>query len=143
MRTFLAKTNQTARKWYLLDANGVVLGALARRAANLLRGKDKPIFTPHVDTGDFVIVINAAKIRLTGKKEDQKQYMFYSGWRGGESRLPACQMRKRKPTFMVTRAVRGMLPKNKLADAMLKKLKVYAGADHPHAAQQPQPISLN
>ncbi len=143
MRTYIAKPAEMTRKWYVVDAEGAILGHLAQRVANVLRGKDKPIFTPHVDTGDFVIVVNAGKVRLTGKKETQKMYMFYSGWRGGESRVAARDMRKRRPTFMVQRAVKGMLPDNILANAIFKKLHVYAGPNHPHTAQQPEKLSLN
>jgi large subunit ribosomal protein L13 len=143
MSTYLAKTDQVPRRWFLVNADGAVLGQVALRVANLLRGRGKTIYTPHVDTGDFVIVVNAEKVRLTGKKETQKQYMFYSGWRGGERHVAARDMRKRKPTFMLERAVRGMLPKNTLAREMIKKMHVYAGPKHPHAAQKPETLTLN
>ena len=143
MSTFLAKNGEVEHKWFVIDADGAVLGRLAERVANLLRGKRKPIFTPHVDTGDFVIVINAGKVRLTGKKETQKMYMTYSGWRGGEKRQSARDLRRRHPTELVEHAVKGMMPKNRLASQMLSKLKVYAGSDHPHIAQKPEKILLN
>jgi len=142
MKTFLAKKEDVKRNWVLIDAEGQVLGRLAVKIANILRGRNKPTYTPHVDTGDFVVVINADKIVLTGKKEEQKQYMFYSGYVGGESYRSVEQMQERQPGFVVKHAVKGMLPKNRLARKMLTKLKVYAGGEHPHEAQNPQTISL-
>lgn len=142
MKTFLAKKETVQRDWYVVDAKDQVLGRLAVKIANILRGRNKPTYTPHVDTGDFVVVINADKVALTGKKEEQKQYMFYSGFVGGERRLSVSQMQERQPDFVVTHAVKGMLPKNRLARKMLTKLKVYAGEEHPHQAQNPQPVSL-
>src|SRR5690606_5153750 len=142
MKTFLAKKETVQRNWYVVDAKDQVLGRLAVKIANILRGRNKATYTPHVDTGDFVVVINADKIALTGKKEEQKQYMFYSGFVGGERRLSVSQMQARQPDFVVTHAVKGMLPKNRLARKMLTKLKVYAGEEHPHQAQNPQPVSL-
>lgn len=142
MKTLVPKINLDARKWHVVDANGVVLGHLATRVANLLRGKDKAVFTPHLDAGDFVVVINADKVRLTGKKETDKRYMFYSGWKGGEKYVSVAQMRARRPEFLITHAVKGMLPKNRLGRRLLTKLKVYRGDQHPHAAQRPEPLTL-
>ncbi len=142
MKTFLAKNETVERKWYLIDAKDQVLGRLSVKIANVLRGRNKPSYTPHVDTGDFVVVINADKIALTGKKEEQKQYMFYSGYVGGEKRLSVQQMQERQPDFVVKHAVKGMLPKNRLAAKMLTKLKVFAGEEHTHMAQEPQKIEL-
>lgn len=142
MKTFLAKKETVKRDWVIIDAKDQVLGRLAVKIANHLRGRNKPTYTPHVDTGDFVVVINADKIALTGKKEEQKKYMFYSGYVGGEKYLSVSQMQERRPDFVVKHAVKGMLPKNRLARKMLTKLKVYAGEEHPHEAQQPTPISL-
>lgn len=142
MKTFLAKKETVQRNWYVIDAKDQVLGRLAVKIANVLRGRNKPSYTPHVDTGDFVVVVNADKIALTGKKEDQKKYMFYSGYVGGEKRLSVSQMQERQPDFVVKHAVKGMLPKNRLARKMLTKLKVYAGESHPHEAQNPEAIAL-
>ncbi len=142
MKSYLAKPADVQRKWYLIDASNEVLGRLAVKIANILRGRNKPTYTPHVDTGDFVIVINADKIQLTGKKEKQKKYMFYSGWMGNERYRTVEQMRESKPTFILEHAVKGMLPKNRLARQMIKKLKIHAGTDHPHAAQKPEPLVL-
>ncbi len=123
-----------------MDATDQVLGRLAVTIANALRGRNKPIYTPHVDTGDYVIVINADKVKLTGSKEEQKKYMFYSGYMGGEKYRTVADFREKRPEFIITNAVKGMLPKNKLANAMLSKLKVYRGSEHPHEAQQPSPL---
>ena len=142
MKTFLAKKETVKRDWVIIDAKDQVLGRLAVKIANHLRGRNKPTYTPHVDTGDFVVVINADKIALTGKKEEQKKYMFYSGYVGGEKYLSVTQMQERRPDFVVKHAVKGMLPKNRLARKMLTKLKVYNGEEHPHEAQQPTSISL-
>ena len=128
------------RRWFVLDADGVVLGRLATRAANLLRGKGKPSFTPHVDCGDFVIVVNAAKVKLTGKKESDKVYHHHTGFPGGIRAATAGDLRARHPERLVERAVVGMLPKNRLSRALATKLKVYAGADHPHQAQRPETL---
>jgi len=141
MKTTLAKTD-IDRKWYIVDASGQTLGRLAVKIANVLRGRHKPIYTPHVDAGDYVIVINADKVKVTGRKEEQKTYMFYSGWMGGEKYVKLSEFRKRKPAFIIEHAVKGMLPRNKLANAMLDKLKVYGGNEHPHEAQQPEPLQL-
>jgi len=142
MKTYLPKASEDLRNWHLIDADGAVLGRLAVQVANLLRGRNKPVFTPHMDTGDFVVVINADKVRLTGKKETDKQYMTYSGWRGGEKRRTVAQVREKHPEELVHRAVKGMVPKNRLGRQLLTKLKVYKGATHPHAAQKPEPMKL-
>jgi large subunit ribosomal protein L13 len=142
MRTFSAKANEVDRRWWLIDAKDQMLGRVAVKAANLLRGKEKAIFTPHVDTGDFVIVINAEKVRVSGKKEDQKTYMSFSGYVGGHRSENVGARRLRHPELLVERAVRGMIPHNRLGRAVYRKLKVYKGEAHPHAAQQPQPIPL-
>ncbi len=142
MKTFLANKETTKRDWVIVDAKDQVLGRLAVKIANLLRGRDKPTYTPHVDTGNFVVVINADKIVLTGKKNEQKKYMFYSGYVGGEKYLSVSQMQERRPDFVVKHAVKGMLPKNRLARKMLTKLRVFAGEEHPHEAQQPKAVSV-
>ena len=143
MKTTLAKPESTNHDWKIVDADGQILGRLAVSIANTLRGKDKPNFTPHVDTGDYVIVINANKVKLTGSKEEQKQYMFYSGYMGNEKYRSVADFREKRPEFIITNAVKGMLPKNKLSSAMLKKLKVYRGEEHPHEAQKPSPLLPN
>lgn len=140
MKTTLAKPSYETKAWYVVDAENEILGRLAVRIANILRGRHKPDYTPHLDNGDFVIVTNADKVRLTGKKEEQKQYMFYTGYFGNERYRGLDHFREKNPAFIIHHAVRGMLPKNKLADQMLKKLKVYAGSEHPHTAQEPQPL---
>lgn len=140
MKTYLPKKGEIARKWYVVDATDKVLGRLAVDIANVLRGRHQPTYAPHVDTGDFVVVINADKVRVTGNKEDQKKYMFYTGWMGNAYYRSVRDMRQRKPAFLVEHAVKGMLPRNKLGRQMIKKLKVYAGADHPHEAQNPHPL---
>jgi large subunit ribosomal protein L13 len=140
--TFMAKPNQVERKWVVVDAADQTLGRLATEVATLLRGKHKPEFTPHVDTGDFVIVINASKVRLTGKKDTDKTYYRHSGWPGGLKSISAGELRAKRPDRMIELAVRGMLPKNKLGRQQLKKLKVYAGSEHPHQAQQPEKWEL-
>lgn len=141
MKTILAKKEDVQPNWFVVDASGQVLGRLAVRIANTLRGRNKTTYTPHVDTGDFVIVVNAEKVVLTGKKEEQNSYMFFNGFVGRERHLSLEEMRRRHPEFIIEHAVKGMLPKNRLADRMITKLKVYAGAEHPHAAQNPQPLS--
>jgi len=138
MKTFSAKAEEIERKWYVIDAENQVLGQVAVAAARLLRGKDKPIFTSHVDCGDFVIVINADKVRLTGNKEEGKIYTSYSGYVGGQKRESVAKVRERRPELLVERAVRGMIPHNRLGRQIFGKLKVYAGAEHPHEAQQAQ-----
>lgn len=142
MKTFLAKKETVQPKWHLIDAEGQVLGRLAVKVANLIRGRNKPSYTPSVDTGDFVVIINAEKIVLTGKKEEQNSYMFFSGFVGGESYRSLSQMREKHPEFIIKHAVKGMLPKNRLARTMLTKLRVFAGPTHTHEAQQPVPYSL-
>lgn len=143
MKTTLATVEDVAnKKWWLIDADGLVLGRLAVKVADILRGRNKPLFTPHMDVGDFVIVINADKVKLTGNKESQKDYMFYSGFQGGEKYVSVEDMRKKRPEFIIEHAVRGMLPKNRLSEQAIKKLKVYRGAEHPHAAQQPETIAI-
>jgi len=142
MKTFSAKANEVPRKWWIIDANNQVLGQVAVKAANLLRGKEKPIYTTHVDTGDFVVVINAEKVRLTGKKEEQKSFMSFSGFVGGHKTENARARRARHPELLVERAIRGMIPHNKLGRAVYRKLKVYRGDAHPHSAQQPTAVSL-
>jgi large subunit ribosomal protein L13 len=142
MKTFSAKASEVPRQWWVIDAKDQVLGQVAVKAANLLRGKEKTLFTPHVDTGDFVIVINAEKVRVTGKKEDQKSYMSFSGFVGGHKSENVGSRRARHPELLVERAVRGMIPHNRLGRTIYTKLKVYRGDSHPHAAQQPQAVSL-
>lgn len=142
MKTTVAKTGEVERKWRIVDASGQILGRLAVQVANVLRGRDKPTYTPHVDTGDFVIVINAEKVKLTGNKEEQKKYMFYSGYMGGEKYRSVADFREKRPEFLIMNAVRGMLPKNKLARQMLTKLRVFAGPEHPHEAQTPDPMTV-
>ncbi len=138
MKTHLPKVNLDARKWHVIDANGAVLGRLAAQVANILRGKDKPVFTPHLDAGDFVVVINAEKVLVTGKKETKKKFMTYSGWKGGEKYASVAERRARHPELLITHAVRGMVPKNRLGRVLMTKLKVYKGDKHPHAAQKPE-----
>jgi len=142
VKTFSAKANEVQRQWWLIDAKDQILGRVAVKAANLLRGKEKKIFTPHVDTGDFVVVINAEKVRLSGKKENQKSYMSFSGYVGGHKSESAGARRVRHPELLVERAVRGMIPHNRLGRAVYRKLKVYRGEAHPHSAQQPQQVKL-
>jgi len=140
MRTYSAKPGEVERSWFVVDASEHTLGRLATRIATVLRGKHKPTFTPHVDTGDFVIVINASQVNLTGAKLDRKHYHRYSGYPGGLHSLDAEAVREHDPDRMIRQAVRGMLPKNLLSRKLLGKLKVYAGAEHPHDAQKPQPF---
>ncbi len=138
MKTFSAKAQDVERKWYIIDAENKVLGQVAVEAANLLRGKNKPIFTPHVDTGDNVVVINADKVRLTGNKENAKIYTRYTGYVGNQKVETPKKVRARRPELLVERAVRGMIPHNKLGNAIAKKLHVYAGTEHKHEAQNPE-----
>lgn len=140
--TYMAKPNEVERKWYVIDAEGKTLGRLASEAAALIRGKHKPQFTPHVDTGDFVVVINAEKIHLTGKKLQNKMYYRHSMYQGGLKITPAQDMIKNKPEYVLEQAIHGMLPKNRLGDKMKLKLKVYAGSEHPHQAQNPEVYEL-
>ncbi|CQR71644.1 50S ribosomal protein L13 [Sporomusa ovata DSM 2662] len=143
MKTFMANPANIERKWYVVDAEGQTLGRLAVEVAKVLRGKNKPIFTPHVDTGDHVIVVNAEKIVLTGKKLEQKTYFRHSGYPGGTTFTTAGKMLATKPERVIEAAVKGMLPKNTLGREMYRKLNVYAGPNHPHAAQQPEVLELN
>jgi large subunit ribosomal protein L13 len=142
MGTFSAKETDIVRKWFVVDANGKTLGRLATVVASVLKGKTKPIFTTHVDTGDFVIVVNADKVHLTGRKLDQKTYYSHSGFPGGLKSVTAGRLMKTKPESVITMAVEGMLPKTRLGKRMLSKLKVYAGDKHPHDAQQPAEMKL-
>jgi len=142
MRTEVAKAENIKRDWYVVDAKDVVLGRLSTRVAGILRGKNKAIYTPSVDTGDFVIVVNAEKIALTGRKLADKIYYSHSGYVGGLKEISAGKLLEKKPEDLIKKAVKGMLPKNKLARAMLSKLKVYAGSSHPHEAQQPKTLAL-
>ncbi len=142
MKTYMAKKGQTEQKWYLIDADGQVLGRMASRIADILRGKGKAVFTPHVDTGDFVIVVNAEKVKLTGKKEEQKIYTRYTGYPGGLRVEPLKRMRVRTPERVIEYAVAGMIPKSRLGRVVLKKLKIYTGPLHPHAAQNPVAVKL-
>ena len=142
MRTFVASAKSADRRWHVIDANGQVLGRVATLAAKLLQGKHKPVYTPFIDTGDHVVIVNADAVKLTGQKETQKLYRRHSGYEGGLREERAVDLRKRRPVRLVEEAVRGMLPKTKMGDAMYRKLKVYAGAEHPHAAQQPTNIEV-
>ena len=142
MKTFLAKKGTVQPQWHLIDADGVVLGRLAVKAATLLRGRHKATYTPNADVGDFVVVINAAKVALTGKKEEQNRYMSFSGYVGGEIYRTMPEMRARNPEFIIEHAVKGMLPRNRLAKKMLTKLKVFPGPTHKHEAQNPVKISI-
>jgi large subunit ribosomal protein L13 len=143
MKTHVPKVDLDERKWHVVDAEGKVLGRLAAEIANILRGKNKPIFTPFLDAGDFVVVVNAEKVLLTGKKETDKKYMSYSGWKGGEKYVSVAQVREKHPEWLIYHAVKGMLPKNRLGDRLLTKLKVYRGSAHPHTAQQPKPLEVS
>ena len=138
MSSYIAKPETVERKWYVIDADGVVLGRLASQVALMLRGKHKPTFTPHVDTGDYIIVVNTDKIAMTGRKLDQKIYYHHSGYPGGLKETKYRDLLANKSEFALKKAVRGMLPKGPLGNKMFKKLKVYAGAEHPHAAQKPE-----
>ncbi|RJL23551.1 50S ribosomal protein L13 [Bailinhaonella thermotolerans] len=142
MRTFSPKPADVQRQWYVIDAEDVVLGRLASQVATLLRGKHKPIFAPHVDTGDFVIVINADKVALSGNKLEQKKAYRHSGYPGGLRAVPYSELLAKRPERAIEKAVKGMLPKNSLGRKMAKKLKVYAGPEHPHQAQQPVPFEI-
>lgn len=142
MKTYQAKKEEVEHQWYLVDAEGKVLGRLATELAKILRGKNKPIYTPHVDTGDFVIVVNAGKVALTGKKMKDKIYYHHTGYPGGIRKMTAEKLLAKKPTEMIRIAVKGMLPKNSLGRQMIQKLKIYAGAKHPHEAQKPVPLQL-
>ncbi len=143
MKTPLPKVNEIEKKWYVVDATDKVLGRLATQIAIRLRGKHRPDFTPHLDTGDFIIVVNAEKVKLTGRKLDQKMYHKHSGYLGGLKSMTAKQMLEKKPEEVIRLAVRRMLPKNKLARHQLKKLKIYRGSEHPHQAQMPEPLEIS
>ncbi len=143
MRTWNAKTGEVERRWYVVDAEGQNLGRLATRIADTLRGKRKPQYTPHVDTGDFVVVVNAEKVVVTGKKLEQKLYYRHSGYPGGLRVRTLAEQLDRRPTEVMRKAVKGMLPRNRLARQQLLKLKVYAGPEHPHTAQSPEPLPLD
>ena len=142
MKTYTAKPKELEQRWYIVDADGQTLGRLATRIADTLRGKRKPEYTPHIDTGDFVVVVNAEKIAVTGKKRDDKIYYRHSGYPGGLRQRTLGEELERRPTEVVRKAVKGMLPRNRLARKQLTKLKVYAGPDHPHAAQKPDPMEI-
>jgi large subunit ribosomal protein L13 len=141
MKTYLPKVNLDKRAWHVIDAQGAVLGRLAVQVANILRGKNKPVYTSHLDAGDFVVVINAEKVILTGKKETNKFFMSYSGWKGGEHFATVAQVRAKHPEKLISHAVAGMVPKNRLGRRLLTKLKVYAGSEHPHKAQLPTTLA--
>mgnify|MGYP001661421523 FL=1 len=138
MKSYMAKADEVERKWYVIDAEGKVLGRLASEVASILRGKKKPIFTPHVDCGDFVIIINADKAVLTGNKLNQKIHAYHTGYPGGRKEIVYAEMMEKRPEKVIELAVKGMLPKNRLGRKMIKKLKVYAGNEHPHEAQSPE-----
>ena len=138
MKSYMAKPAEVERKWYVIDATDQTLGRLSSEVASILRGKHKPIYTPHVDTGDFIIVINASKIRLTGNKLTQKKMRWYTGYPGGLKEIDYGSLLEKKPEKIIEAAVKGMLPHNRLGQAMFKKLKVYRGSEHPHQAQQPE-----
>jgi large subunit ribosomal protein L13 len=142
MKTYSAKPGEITREWYLVDAEGKTLGRLATQIADVLRGKRKAVYTPHVDTGDFVVVVNAEKVAVTGNKLDDKMYYRHSGYPGGLKSRPLREQLERQPTEVLRKAVKGMLPRNKLAARQLVKLKIYAGPDHPHEAQAPKPLEL-
>ena len=142
MKTYLPKDYLSRRKWHVVNADGVVLGRLAEKVANVLRGKHKPVFTPNWDAGDFVVVVNAEKVAVTGNKETEKFYMTYSGWKGGEKYRSVAQVRAKQPEKLIHRAVWGMIPKNRLGRQLMTKLKVYRGSQHPHAAQQPAELKI-
>ena len=142
MKTYLPKNHLEQRKWHVVNADGAILGRLAVQVANILRGKNKAVYTPHLDAGDFVVVINAEKVKVTGKKETDKEFMSYSGWKGGEKYASVAQVRAKHPEKLIMHAVRGMVPKNRLGRVLMTKLKVYKGGQHPHAAQQPATLAL-
>jgi large subunit ribosomal protein L13 len=142
MGSFIPTAGSVERQWHVIDAEGQVLGRVATEAARLLQGKHKAVYTPHIDTGDHVVIVNAAKVRLTGRKEEQKLYRYHSGYEGGLREERAKVVRAKQPARIVEEAVRGMLPKTTLGEAMWRKLKVYAGGEHPHAAQKPKALTL-
>lgn len=142
-KTFSAKAPDVERKWYVIDAEDQILGQVAVKAANLLRGKNKTIFTPHVDTGDFVVIINAEKVKLSGNKENAKIYTHYTGYVGNQKVETPKKVREKHPELLLERAIKGMIPHNKLGNAIFKKLHVYKGTEHPHEAQQPETFSIS
>lgn len=142
MKTYSPKPGDIDRKWFVVDAQDQVLGRLASKVANVLRGKHKPIWAPHMDVGDFVVIVNADKILVTGRKAEQKKYYHHSGYPGGLKETSYATMMEKKPEFVVREAIRGMLPHNRLGRQMLKKLKIYVEAEHPHQAQTPEPLSI-
>lgn len=142
MKTYSVKAGEIERNWYVVDARGKVLGRLATEIARILRGKHKPIYSPHLDTGDFVVVINAEEVAVTGRKADQKTYFRHSGYMGGEKHIPFRRMQERHPERIIELAVKGMLPKNALGRQMRRKLRVYAGSEHPHQGQNPEPLTF-
>jgi large subunit ribosomal protein L13 len=142
VKTYVVKAGEIKKDWYVVDADGKTLGRLATEIARVLMGKHKPIYTPHLDTGDYVVVVNADKVRVTGRKPDQKMYYRYSGYPGGLKSVPLKEQLEKHPDRVIRAAVRGMLPNSRLGRAMLKKLKVYGSAEHPHEAQQPQALEL-
>lgn len=142
LKTTFASKETSQPRWYLIDADGQALGRLAVTVANMIRGKNKPNFTPHADTGDFVVVINASKVRLAGKKETQKTYMTFSRYVGGHKSETVASIRARRPELLIERAVKGMVPHTRLGRAQLRKVKIYAGTEHPHTAQQPEPLKI-
>jgi large subunit ribosomal protein L13 len=143
MKTIFAKKTDVSQKWHVIDADGLVVGRLASQVAKILRGKNKPVFTPHVDTGDFVIIVNAEKIHFTGNKLENKAYYHHTGYPGGIKKETAKEVMEKTPERIIQAAVRGMLPKNKLGRRQLSKLKVYSGPDHPHKAQNPETLNIN
>ncbi len=142
MGTFSAKPTDIKQDWYIVDAEDIVLGRLASQVAQILRGKHKPIFTPHMDTGDFIIIINAEKVRLTGKKAEAKTYFRHTGYPGGQRTTSYRELLEKHPERIIQKAVKGMIPHNRLGRKIMKKLKVYAGTEHPHEAQQPKPLEI-
>lgn len=142
MKTYSVKAGEIERRWFIVDAQGKILGRLATEVARILRGKHKPTYTPHLDTGDFVVIVNAEKIELSGRKADQKEYFRHTGYMGGEKFIPYRRMLEKHPERVIELAVKGMLPKNALGKQMHKKLRVYAGSEHPHQAQQPETLNL-
>ncbi|CAN5489695.1 50S ribosomal protein L13 [soil metagenome] len=143
MKSYMARPNEVERKWYVVDAQGQTLGRLATEIAMILRGKKKAVYTPHVDVGDFVVVVNAGKVAVSGKKAEQKMYRRHTGYPGGLREMNYEEMRDKKPTDIVRKAVKGMLPRTRLARQQMKKLKVYAGPEHPHSAQTPETYEVN
>ncbi len=142
MKSYMAKKGEIERKWYIVDATDKIVGRLATQIATILRGKNKPVYTPHVDTGDFVIVINAEKVKFTGNKLDKKMYYRHTGYMGGLKEIPAKELLEKNPEEIIRHAVKGMLPKGRLGRKLLKKLKIYKGSEHPHLAQQPEKLEI-